>query len=127
MGWWFGLTSWHLIAKKESLEQMWKPAVLNSGQSNIAGYGFGWISKDVRGHSLVEHDGDWQGFASHIARFVDDRLTVVVLANLADCNPTKIARHVAGLYVSQLMSNERTPTEDDEPDLTAVLQDQVSK
>jgi len=33
----------------------------------------------------------------HIARYVDDKLTVVVLANLAEADPGKIADHVAEL------------------------------
>jgi CubicO group peptidase (beta-lactamase class C family) len=114
------------LLKRESLEQMWKPAVLNSGKQNFAGYGFGWMSKDVHGHRVIEHAGAWQGFTSHIARFVDDRLTVVVLANLAGSNPPKIARHVAGLYLSELLPDERTSIEDTEPELTAILREQLS-
>ena len=105
---------------------MWKPATLSSGQPNLANYGLGWICRDVRGHRVIEHDGAWQGFTSHIARYVDDRLTVVVLANLENCDPGKIVQHVAGLYVSQLMPDERTSTEERQPESTVKLREQLS-
>ncbi len=44
--------------------------------------------------------GAWQGFKTQISRYVDDKLTVVVLANLAEAEPGKIAEHVAEFYLS---------------------------
>jgi CubicO group peptidase (beta-lactamase class C family) len=96
------------LLKRESLEQMWKPVVLKSGTPNAVGYGFGWMSGEVSGRRVVEHGGAWQGFTSHIARFVDDRLTVGVLANLAGSNPTRIAHHVAELYLGEVAAKEGT-------------------
>jgi hypothetical protein len=49
---------------------------------------------------VVSHDGAWQGFQTTIARYVDDRLTVVVLTNLAEGKPWEIAEHVADMYLS---------------------------
>jgi CubicO group peptidase (beta-lactamase class C family) len=97
------------LLKKSSLEKMWTPARLNNGLSNRGGYGFGWVRDQVRGHAVIEHEGAWQGFSSHISRYVDDRLTVVVLTNLsADsfAGPLEIVRHVAGLYVAALVPEE---------------------
>ena len=37
---------------------------------------------------------------TQISRYVDDKLTVVVLANLAEADPGKIAEHVAELYLA---------------------------
>jgi hypothetical protein len=50
---------------------------------------------------VVGHDGAWQGFKTAIARYVDDRLTVVVLANLAEAKPEVIAEHVADMYLAE--------------------------
>src|ERR1700730_11922461 len=33
----------------------------------------------VEGHRIIEHGGSWQGFESYIARYPDEKLTVVVL------------------------------------------------
>ena len=91
------------LLKRSSLEQMWTVTKLKDGQPNSGHYGFGWFIENVHGHKDINHTGSWQGFESHISRFVDDKLTVIVLDNLADSNPKKIARGVAELYFSGKM------------------------
>jgi len=88
------------LLKHSSLEQMWTVARLNNGQPNSGHYGFGWEITSSHGHRLIDHEGAWQGFKSQISRYVDDKLTVVVLANLAEADPGKIAEHVAEFYLS---------------------------
>jgi len=94
------------LLKRSSLEQMWTPARLNDGQPNAGHYGFGWVIASVHGHRVLGHEGEWQGFDTHISRYVDDKLTVVVLTNLASCRPYEITHHVAGLYIRELMPDE---------------------
>jgi CubicO group peptidase (beta-lactamase class C family) len=74
----------------------WTPVRLASGGSYP--YGMGWEVDVLRGHRLVGHGGSWQGFKTQILRFPDDRLTVIVLANLAEARQTAIALGVASLY-----------------------------
>ncbi len=88
------------LLKRSSLDLMWTPVKLKDGSPNKDGYGFGWFIENRRGHRVVSHDGAWQGFQTTIARYVDDRLTVVVLTNLADGKPWEIAEQVADLYLS---------------------------
>jgi CubicO group peptidase (beta-lactamase class C family) len=95
------------LLKRSSFDLMWTPAKLKNGQPNKDGYGFGWFTGDRRGHHVISHGGAWQGFKTAIARYVDDRLTVVVLANLAEAKPDGIAEHVADLYLSDV----NTPAE----------------
>jgi CubicO group peptidase (beta-lactamase class C family) len=87
------------LLKHSSLEQMWTVTKFSNGQPNSGQYGFGWEITNSHGHRLIDHDGSWQGFETHISRYVDDKLTVVVLANLAGANPGKIAGHVAEMYL----------------------------
>jgi hypothetical protein len=49
---------------------------------------------------VLDHGGAWQGFKSHISRYVDDKLTIVVLANLEQADPGLIADHVAKMYLA---------------------------
>jgi len=86
------------LLKKSSLDQMWTPAKLKNGRPNKAGYGFGWFVEQLDGRRLIRHDGAWQGFETAINRYVDDRLTVVVLSNLSGADPAAIAEHVAEMY-----------------------------
>jgi CubicO group peptidase (beta-lactamase class C family) len=91
------------ILKKSSLDAMWTPAKLINGTSPK--YGFGWQLDEVRGHRLIEHGGAWQGFKAHIARYVDDRVTVVVFANLAQANTSRMAHEIAEFYIPGLRGN----------------------
>jgi CubicO group peptidase (beta-lactamase class C family) len=90
------------LLKPESFDLMWTPIKLSDGNPNKDGYGFGWFIHDVHGHRVIEHEGAWQGFTTNISRYVDDKLTVVVLTNLAGAAPDDITHHVAGLYVNAL-------------------------
>jgi CubicO group peptidase (beta-lactamase class C family) len=87
------------LLKRSSLDEMWTIAKLKNGQPNSGHYGFGWFIEAQDGHRLIEHEGAWQGFKSQISRYVDDRLTVVVLANLESADPAAIAHGVAKLYL----------------------------
>jgi CubicO group peptidase (beta-lactamase class C family) len=89
------------LLKRSSLEQMWTPAKLKNGQPNKEAYGFGWYMEEKHGHHRIRHTGAWQGFKSVIARYVNDQLTVVVLANLEEAKPSVIADHVAEMYLAE--------------------------
>ncbi len=89
------------LLKQSSLDLMWTPVKLKNGESNKGHYGFGWfIEHGKNGHRCIQHDGSWQGFETAIDRYVDDQLTVVALANLADSKPGEIVRHVAEMYLA---------------------------
>jgi CubicO group peptidase (beta-lactamase class C family) len=83
------------LLSRASLARMWAPVALSGGGTYP--YGFGWGIDEQRGRSVIEHGGSWQGFRSAIARYVDDGLTVIVLANLAEADPEVIAHGVAGV------------------------------
>ncbi len=89
------------LLKRSSLDLMWTPVKLKNGQPNKGHYGFGWFIEDRKGHRCIHHDGSWQGFETAIDRYVDDKLTVIALANLADSSPGKITEHVADLYLAE--------------------------
>ena len=94
------------LLKRSSLEQMWTPVRLNDGKTHP--YGFGWALGAVRGHRIIEHGGSWQGFKSHIARYLDEKLTIVVFANQARANPAKLAHGVAAIYNPELTTTAGT-------------------
>jgi CubicO group peptidase (beta-lactamase class C family) len=115
------------LLKKASLDQMWTPVTLHHGKTYP--YGFGWDVKEVRGHRLIEHGGAWQGFTAYIARYLDDKLTVVVLTNLdaAYSHPGKVAHNVAGLYIPEVKPAELKPIADKEPQVTVFLREVLEK
>jgi CubicO group peptidase (beta-lactamase class C family) len=89
------------LLKRSSLAQMWTVAPLRNGQPNSGHYGYGWFIEAQDGHRLIEHEGSGQGFETQISRYVDDRLTVVVLTNLAEAKPDRIAHGVARIYLRE--------------------------
>jgi CubicO group peptidase (beta-lactamase class C family) len=109
------------LLKRSSLDAMWTPVRLKDGTTHP--YGFGWAVGRDHGHRVVEHGGAWQGFTSYIARYVDDRLTVIVLTNLAGVNPGRIAHAVAGIYVPALKPAAPRSIEDKEPQVTALVRE----
>jgi CubicO group peptidase (beta-lactamase class C family) len=115
------------LLKKSSLDQMWAVAKLNDGEPNAQNYGFGWQIDDINGHRVIEHSGSWQGFTAFIARYLYDRLTVVVLTNLDSehSSPARIAHEVAGLYNSKLAPPQ--PIADEEPEVTAFFRAVMQK
>jgi len=88
------------LLKRSSLDQMWTVVKLKNGQPNSGSYGFGWDIGTKKGHKCIEHGGSWQGFRTHISRYVDDKLTVVVLINQADAEPEPITDRVAEMYLN---------------------------
>jgi CubicO group peptidase (beta-lactamase class C family) len=89
------------ILKQSSLKQMWTP-------TRFKNYGFGWDVEELHGHRRIGHSGGLPGFETHIARFVDDKLTVILLTNRLGDNPWEMAGVVAGLYEPALAP--KTPT-----------------
>lgn len=79
---------------------MWTPVKLNDGSTKP--YGFGWEVGKVGPHRLVHHAGTMFGFRSEISRYVDDGLTVIVLANVFQSLPEKVSAGVAAFYIPDL-------------------------
>ncbi len=117
------------LVKRASLDRMWTVFPLRDGQPNPGHYGFAWAIDSMNGHRVIQHDGAWQGFTTYIARYVDDKLTIVVLTNLdsAHSSPGRIAHGVAGLLKPDLTPPVATPIEDHEPQVTTVLRNTLAK
>ncbi|MEP6548530.1 MAG: putative sulfate exporter family transporter [Gammaproteobacteria bacterium] len=89
------------VLSRSSLQQMWTPVRLNSGQTHP--YGFGWELGAVNGHAVQYHTGSNQGFWISISRYVDDALTIIVLTNLDESHSVTlgIADPVASVYLHE--------------------------
>jgi D-alanyl-D-alanine carboxypeptidase len=92
-------------------------ARLNDGSD--APYGIGWFVDNIKGRRHISHGGAWQGFRAQLCRYVDDKLTVIVLANSDSARPMKFANMVAAHYVPGLIDAPPKPIADLDPALTA--------
>lgn len=66
-----------------------------------AQYGFGWFLNPYKGHQRMWHYGETVGFRTAIQRFLNDDLTIIVLCNRADLNPTVLALQIADVYLGR--------------------------
>jgi CubicO group peptidase (beta-lactamase class C family) len=97
------------LLSQASYLQMWTPFKLNDGKTSL--YGFGWfIDNLASGHRVLWHDGGWQGFSAYIARYPEDRLTVVALCNLRDAKTGFIADRIARFYIAELTPRAQLKT-----------------
>jgi CubicO group peptidase (beta-lactamase class C family) len=117
------------LLTQASLHRMWTPFLLNDGRVNSGGYGFGWRIGEQNGHRVVFSSGTWQGFASYIARYVGDRVTVVVLTNLDGRHsaPEYIAAVIAGLVVPALMPKPVPVMPDANPSIATLVRSALLK
>ena len=83
---------------------MWTRGKLNDGKTHD--YGLGWQLEPYKGHKQVHHGGSLPGFRAEFARFVDDKITVIVLTNLDGATPSVIAKGVAAFYIPGLAKEQ---------------------
>ena len=62
-----------------------------------SGYGYGWGIGKKFDRQSISHGGNINGFATSIARFPDDRVTVVVLSNVESASSGKVANDLAAI------------------------------
>jgi CubicO group peptidase (beta-lactamase class C family) len=99
------------ILPQAQLKRMWTSGKTTAGQPT--GYGFGWAVGKINGHTLVEHGGGTAAFSTIISRFPDDKLTVIVLTNLADASTPAIAHGIASLIDPALAPPKPAGTDPD--------------
>jgi CubicO group peptidase (beta-lactamase class C family) len=99
------------ILKQSSRDEMWKPIIQttrNAADGASQSYGLGWFMAQANGHREIFHGGSQPGFRAYFSRFVDDKLTVVVLTNADNARPEVIARGIAGFYIPDLAIKEKS-------------------
>jgi D-alanyl-D-alanine carboxypeptidase len=91
------------LLQRSSWTTMFTPGKLNDG--TIIPVGLGWFILPMQGN-VWKHGGAFRtGFTSEIDRYVDDGLTVIVLANLrSGGNAGQIAQGIASFYNSTYRS-----------------------
>jgi D-alanyl-D-alanine carboxypeptidase len=105
------------LVTRASLEQMWTPTKLKDGRLAIIGdngagkpnyYGLGWYISEYKGHKLILHPGNKPGFSSAFTRFVDDKLTVILLCNSSSESPAfAMSLGVADFYLREVNRTTR--------------------
>lgn len=88
-----------IILRKENWDLLWKPFIKTSHDAGSTSYyGFGWIVDEYNGRKIVAHGGANIGFRSYYMRFINDGLSIIIMTNTDEANPTAIARALADHY-----------------------------
>ena len=97
--WDIAITSGRLLSAS-SLREMTTPVRLSNGRT--VGHGLGWFMDQFNGHRFGAHWGTTvTGHSSVIRRYVNDHLTVIMLANLDDggFGIDAMSKRIADMYV----------------------------
>lgn len=63
--------------------------------AQFANYGYGWFLHSYKGHYMVEHGGNIDGFSASVAFYPSDKLGIVVLANQNGSAVPRLIRNIA--------------------------------
>src|SRR5262249_44957647 len=121
---WDAALSSQKLLTKSSLNQIWAPTLTNEGAEASFNYGFGWFVDSYHGHRVVQHSGGTPGFSSVIYRFIDDKLTIIILTNHRDMIIDELAIDITGMCLPALKRPEGKP--DPNPMITAKSKQTVS-
>jgi CubicO group peptidase (beta-lactamase class C family) len=106
----------HVLLSKTEMTAALTPVKLRDGseprwpaspdEDNLApgkpvSYGFGWFLDPYEGHLRMWHTGSTQGFRTVIERFTEEKLTVVILCNRTDLDPSQLALRAAQVILSR--------------------------
>ena len=80
------------LLPQESLDLMFTP----HAQTTFTGlsYGYGWFVGKMNNHLAISHGGGIDGFVTEIRRYLDDRVTIILLSNRQTTNVPQIADQI---------------------------------
>jgi CubicO group peptidase (beta-lactamase class C family) len=87
----------------DGTEPRWptQPGDDNLDPGKPVSYGFGWFLDPYKGRARMWHSGTTQGFRTAIERFTKENLTVIILCNRTDLDPSALALQVADIFEAQ--------------------------
>lgn len=100
------------LLKPDSWSRIFTPVVLNSGKTHP--YGFAWEIIQHDGRTVHGHDGSFRGFEAILTRHIEDDVTIIALANLAEVDLKQLADGIPKLMKQSSDSTQdlytRAPT-----------------
>jgi CubicO group peptidase (beta-lactamase class C family) len=82
-----------VLIPEELLEQIFTPFISTPALPYVppydqVGYGYGWFVGERLGHRVFGHGGTYNGFRALIERYPDDKVSIIILSNLASSDIT---------------------------------------
>jgi CubicO group peptidase (beta-lactamase class C family) len=92
------LTAHTVLGEKEMREALTSVKLNDQSEPTTEGkpisYGFGWFLDPYKTHPRMWHSGSTLGFRTVIDRFTNEKMTVVILCNRTDLDPSELALRV---------------------------------
>lgn len=85
------------VGDREIFNKMKTTAVLNNGRK--IEYALGQSVGTYKGLNQISHSGGDAGYRSYLARFPDEKFSVIVLSNDGSVNPQALAQSVTDIYL----------------------------
>ncbi|NPE30100.1 beta-lactamase family protein [Methanococcoides sp. SA1] len=104
------------------IKQMEEQAILNNGDTNF--YAFGQALVPYKGIKRIYHDGSQAGFRTSLIRYPEEKLSIIVLSNVASFKPTIMIERITDIYLADkinendsndMPSHQHSPYSDLEP------------
>lgn len=92
------------IIAKNTLQEMHRPQMVMGGGGNEyvspLMYGLGWMTYEYKGHTVVEHGGNIDGFSAEVWLMPKDELGLVILSNANTTPiPTLLCRYASDMFL----------------------------
>jgi CubicO group peptidase (beta-lactamase class C family) len=92
--------------KQSLITEITTPGHLNNGTK--LDYAYGLFARPYQGLKMVYHTGIWMGYKAVLARFPDQRFSVICLSNLSSIDPLHLVKQISDLYlVDEFTENKR--------------------
>lgn len=98
---WDAALAAHTLLSEKEMRPALTPGVGTLNEGKPVAYGFGWFLDPYKGHARMWHSGSTLGFRTVIDRFTNDKLTVIILCNRTDLDPSELALKVVDLLRKQ--------------------------
>ncbi|MBM3311081.1 MAG: beta-lactamase family protein [Candidatus Aminicenantes bacterium] len=95
------------VGGKAMVDQLLTRGRLNDGFE--LEYAQGLVVTEYKGVREVSHGGSTAGYQTFLARFPDERLSVVVLSNVSTSGPARLAHAVADVYLAGKLKEPAKP------------------
>jgi len=91
----------HMLISDSLMDEAFKMGITSRGREFK--YGYGWRLNEIDGKKVIYHNGLWNGFTSSLQRYVDDRLTIILLNN-TNAPVASIVRQIYSIMKKELGS-----------------------
>jgi CubicO group peptidase (beta-lactamase class C family) len=89
---------------KKLIRTVEKAGTFNNGEENP--YAFGLERAAYKGLPLIHHGGAWAGFIAYLGRYPEQRISIIILANMISVPVFKLSNQVADIFLNQYFSDD---------------------